>query len=161
MRDNSQPGTLYRLFDAEDHLLYVGASMSAPARLEAHRRDKSWWPEVARATFEHYETRHLATVAEADAIESEHPRYNKAGPHICPDPDAVTKRLSRADVEQRHRERTMYRVEGLHCWNCGWEGGWVPKGKEPKDCPCPECKTKSLARPVPAHRIPPMFEVAA
>lgn len=157
---SDQPGTLYRLFDAENNLLYVGASMYGPARMEAHRRDKSWWPEVVRAEFEHYETKHLATVAEADVIRLEKPRYNRAGPHICAKP-ADIKRLTEADIDLRRRERTMYRVPGLHCWNCGWEGNWVPKGKEPKDCPCPECKTKSLTRPVPAHRIPPIFEVAA
>lgn len=146
MIDNSRPGTLYRLFDAEGKLLYVGASVNAPGRLETHRRDKSWWPEVARATFEHFETRHLAIVEEARAIDTEEPKYNKAPGRMCANPDDLAaRRLTREQVTRRRNARTMYPVADLRCGHCDWSGGWVKKGMAISEAPCPNCGLHQLS----------------
>jgi hypothetical protein len=51
------PAVVYRCFDAEKHLLYVGCSGQPERRLKVHSWRKPWWPDVHSTTFEHYETR--------------------------------------------------------------------------------------------------------
>lgn len=67
---------LYRVFDADGSLLYVGISADPDARIESHRRSKPWWPEVASATLEEYPSGDAVAAAEALAIATEQPRYN-------------------------------------------------------------------------------------
>ena len=40
---------LYRLFDAEGALLYVGITWNPFVRWNAHKKSKPWWPDVAHA----------------------------------------------------------------------------------------------------------------
>lgn len=68
--------TVYRCYDAEKQLLYVGCSGDADERLQAHRTTKLWWPDVHSTTFEHYETRQEGEAAELAAIQTESPLYN-------------------------------------------------------------------------------------
>lgn len=68
---------LYRLYDADGRLLYVGITSNPKARWGAHARDKHWWPEVARKTTEWFETRKSAERIEKIEVEDERPRYNK------------------------------------------------------------------------------------
>lgn len=70
---------LYRYFDDQERLLYVGISFSAVARASQHRSDKGWWREVARMDVAHYETRSEALTAESAAIRSEKPIHNVIG----------------------------------------------------------------------------------
>lgn len=69
---------LYRLFDAQGTLLYVGITDDLRTRMRAHPLDKPWWPEVARKTVAWYDTREDADRAETLAIAAERPKYNKA-----------------------------------------------------------------------------------
>ena len=69
--------TLYRFFDGSGTLLYVGISCSALRRFLEHKNEKSWWPEIARSTLEHFDTRQQALDAEKAAIQKEKPKYNK------------------------------------------------------------------------------------
>lgn len=74
---------LYRLFDVDDHLLYVGISLHAIQRASEHRRDKPWWPFVARMEFERLEvsTRAEAEEREREVIAAERPIYNISHNH--------------------------------------------------------------------------------
>jgi hypothetical protein len=67
--------TVYRFYDAESLLLYVGVSNSPLTRWNAHL-EKTWWPEVARIAVEHFPTRAEALDAEEEAIADELPLYN-------------------------------------------------------------------------------------
>lgn len=67
---------LYRFYDADGVLLYVGISKHWPERLTQHRRDKVWWTEVARIDLEPFPTREAVLEAERAAIIAERPRYN-------------------------------------------------------------------------------------
>lgn len=69
---------LYRFFDAQDRLLYVGISTWGIRRWREHSRSKDWWPDVVRTTIEHYPSREAAAAAEVEAIRTEHPLYNVA-----------------------------------------------------------------------------------
>lgn len=70
--------SLYRFYDADDRLLYVGITSRVPSRLSQHARDKEWFPYVARASFEHYQHRDDAALAEKKTIKRERPLYNLA-----------------------------------------------------------------------------------
>jgi hypothetical protein len=73
------PTTLYRLFSADDALLYVGVTGNVKTRMAYHSTDKPWWPEVARMEVESHPSRTAAETAEDHAIAGERPRYNIAG----------------------------------------------------------------------------------
>ena len=70
---------LYRYFDGEGRLLYVGITMSPRGR---HRLHDLRSPHVKYAThisFEWYPDRETARAAELDAIRSEGPVFNREG----------------------------------------------------------------------------------
>lgn len=67
---------LYRHWDEEDNLLYVGISLSAVARLSDHMANSQWASDIAKVTVEYYGSRPAALAAEQKAIETEAPAYN-------------------------------------------------------------------------------------
>lgn len=68
---------LYRMYDAEDRLLYVGISKSALVRLTQHAREKDWYKDIAYVTFENLECgRAEALEIERATIRRENPKYN-------------------------------------------------------------------------------------
>lgn len=73
----TQPTTVYRLFDTDDRLLYVGIAGNPGRRFEQHRTDKAWWGDVARIDLEHFATREDALEAERHAITTERPTHNR------------------------------------------------------------------------------------
>jgi predicted GIY-YIG superfamily endonuclease len=84
--DNSiQKTTLYRYFDSEDRLLYVGITKNIFDRQNAHAKTQPWWHEVNKATFEHLDSREEALSCETEVIAREFPKYNKSGPTIDPE----------------------------------------------------------------------------
>ncbi|WP_208903947.1 GIY-YIG nuclease family protein [Streptomyces incarnatus] len=72
---------LYRLYDAEDTLLYVGIAGDPRSRWAQHARDKrdTWWPQVHTRDVEWFDTREMAEEAELAAILAERPRHNAVG----------------------------------------------------------------------------------
>ena len=68
---------LYRYYDADGRLLYIGISLNAVARATQHRADKHWWNDVARMTVEKIpgDRRHALEV-ERQAIRDEGPLHN-------------------------------------------------------------------------------------
>ena len=67
---------LYRHFDADGNLLYIGVSTSALTRFKQHKHRSSWVDKVRTITIEKYSDRQSAFAAEKDAIEKERPPYN-------------------------------------------------------------------------------------
>lgn len=67
---------LYRLYDSEDVLLYVGISRYPNERLKEHAGDKLWWHHVARHEIAWLDNRGEALKAEAEAMTEERPLYN-------------------------------------------------------------------------------------
>jgi hypothetical protein len=67
---------VYRLFDADDRLLYVGISCMPGMRVSAHKR-RRWGHLIARVEAgESYPTEAEARTAEKRAIETEDPTFN-------------------------------------------------------------------------------------
>lgn len=148
-------GVLYRMRDADGDLLYVGCTMNPVTRFPEHK-GKEWFTQVASIDLEHFDKREQAGEAERVAIKEENPKFNRQRNPGRPRTEdeineMVAKRWQAEDVDIAHEqalkfEQTMYRVPGLHCFNCGWAGGWIQKGKRPGDCDCPRCGIKSLRR---------------
>ncbi|MEU9245679.1 GIY-YIG nuclease family protein [Streptomyces sp. NPDC048385] len=67
---------LYRCFDANDELLYIGISRDYRARWEQHRKSSPWWRNVALRTVEWFDDRVSAERAERTAIKTEGPKHN-------------------------------------------------------------------------------------
>ena len=67
---------LYRCFDGDGVLLYIGASGNALARVEQHQRGQPWGNRVKRVEIEAYPDQASALTAEKRAIIMEKPLYN-------------------------------------------------------------------------------------
>ena len=70
------PTDLYRLYDTNGVLLYVGISNRWPSRMKQHTKDKQWFNSVGKVEISHYCTRREAEAAEKAAIKSERPIHN-------------------------------------------------------------------------------------
>lgn len=79
--------SLYRHFDADGRLLYIGVSLSPTYRLRQHRQSH-WYEAIFRVEIEHHKSRPHALYAEAIAIMREKPLHNLAKP-IPINPDLV------------------------------------------------------------------------
>lgn len=69
--------TLYRLFDNEDRLLYVGISSKWYERLHQHEKNQPWWNTVATIKLEQFDSRSEVEEAEKLAIKTEKPLHNR------------------------------------------------------------------------------------
>lgn len=70
-------GVLYRFFDLDSVLLYVGRTINPTYRWPGHRSGKVWWDEVSTITLTRYATAEALDEAERGAIREEAPRYNR------------------------------------------------------------------------------------
>lgn len=70
---------LYRMFDEDGRLLYVGISTSALTfeRLRNHKNGSHFFPLVRTITIEHVSSQEDLRAAEVIAIKNERPVYNK------------------------------------------------------------------------------------
>lgn len=67
---------LYRMFAADDTLLYIGIAYSFGGRWAREAATAPWYPEVQRQTVDWHPARELAAAAEVAAIKAERPKYN-------------------------------------------------------------------------------------
>jgi predicted GIY-YIG superfamily endonuclease len=80
------PTALYRLYDADDQLLYIGISIDPQRRFKEHRKEQGWWPLVARRDIEWLDFGGWDAVdVERAAIRAEQPACNH-GPESVPLP---------------------------------------------------------------------------
>ncbi|MFE2850607.1 GIY-YIG nuclease family protein [Streptomyces lavendulae] len=78
MPDQGKTG-LYRLYDRQGRLLYIGISTDPAKRFNTHRwdRGKPWRDRIASYTAEWLDTREEAEAAEVQAIRAELPLHNR------------------------------------------------------------------------------------
>ncbi len=121
-----RPSQVYRLFDIEGRLLYVGVSVNAHARLEQHRRDKPWAATIARIDVTEFATRHEAEDAEAAAIRDESPIHNIVKNQ------AVVPRACKAPPIESPNDMAAYCLERVEHSEAGgvtrWWAGSTPEG---------------------------------
>lgn len=67
---------LYRFYDADNALLYVGVSRSLPDRWNWHRCRTGWYARARLVSLSFYPSRRDAFCAEAAAIRTQHPLFN-------------------------------------------------------------------------------------
>lgn len=82
---------VYRLFDKDWNLLYVGATSNLRQRITEHRKTRAWpgchpvltiGERMTAWTAHEYPTRAAAFAAERAAIATEHPLLNTAGMEV-------------------------------------------------------------------------------
>lgn len=72
----SDPCAVYRFYDEDDDLLYVGKSLDPFSRSNSHKQDPRFFA-VSIIEVEWFEDQVLATLAETTAIIREKPKWNK------------------------------------------------------------------------------------
>lgn len=117
--------TLYRFFDEDGTLLYIGISENPLARLDAHVTSQLWWSHVRSATFEHCGTRTEALKAEEAAIRAERPAFNVTHNE---DPNLSERLMA---WEERMERRAVAAGHAMH--------GDPDYRLPPYDVPCPAC----------------------
>lgn len=133
-----KPTTVYRFYDIDSRLLYVGLTSTAQSRWHHHERNKTWWPHVWSIDTAHFPTRESALQAEERAIRAERPIFN-----IQYNEENLGTRNDDSPYQQRHplvMERISRSLEitgtahlaEIHATPDQWEavedlvmGGWV------------------------------------
>lgn len=78
---------VYRCWDREGQLLYVGITADVERRRNQHAQEKYWWSDVSRVTSMAFQTRFEALWAEWAIITTCNPVYNRvAVPPLMPAP---------------------------------------------------------------------------
>src|SRR5438128_154985 len=67
---------VYRCFDGDGVLLYIGSSRNVERRMETHARTSFWRAHVARVRIQIAPDVFTARQIEAEAIRTENPRFN-------------------------------------------------------------------------------------
>ena len=67
---------LYRHFDKEGRLLYVGICRDEARRLKQHKTESHWYKDIHRIAYEDFDSRRDVIRAERIAIREEGPLYN-------------------------------------------------------------------------------------
>lgn len=68
---------LYRFYDEDGDLIYVGVSLSIINRLKHHKANSHWFDRVAKITIENFNTEEEMLKAEKNVIVEENPFFNK------------------------------------------------------------------------------------
>lgn len=74
-----EPTAVYRFYDEDGVLLYVGIANGPSGRFDQHAKTKAWWLDVRTREITWYEDRRAAEVEEDRAIIVEQPKYNVRG----------------------------------------------------------------------------------
>lgn len=76
---SAKSACVYRHYNKDGALLYVGVSICVLSRTASHRHAAPWFSEIHTIKVEHYDTYSLAADAETAAILAEQPIHNKRG----------------------------------------------------------------------------------
>jgi predicted GIY-YIG superfamily endonuclease len=70
------PTYLYKLYDQNNKLLYIGITTDYKVRFKNHANNQSWWNKVSRHWIKKYPSRTSALRAEKRIIARQKPKYN-------------------------------------------------------------------------------------
>lgn len=108
---------LYRYFDIDGNLLYIGISVNFMVRASQHKSSSRWFDRISYVNVTHFPNRELAIRAERLAISNEMPIYNKQraqfpkssdGDYIYIRLDKKTKRALRKIARQEGSNMTIW-----------------------------------------------------
>ncbi len=143
-----QQTALYRYYDADNVLLYIGVSLSAVHRLQQHRNTQHWSHRITRVDISYFPSREDALKAEREAIRAENPLHNVIhrvmGDDVSAggiDPwDVVCWLEARPRVYRKVREDMLFR-ESLRDWrppqnDSEWHAFrlWIEEDKDARGC---------------------------
>lgn len=77
MKNKNKKTGVYKMYDNNHNLLYVGMTVSLLSRMSDHIKQKEWFTEVEDISITWYSTRFEAEVAEKTSIRWDDPKYNK------------------------------------------------------------------------------------
>ena len=97
---NHKVHVLYRMFDRDNRLLYIGLTNNPKGRFGNHRDTQRWWDQVDHITVENFPSREELIKAERAAIEAEKPINN-----------VVYNRGRETPEERSEREEAKFRRE--------------------------------------------------
>ena len=98
---------LYRHFDAEGVLLYVGVSNRWERRLKQHGKTSEWFDQITQVKIEKFLTRQDALDAETTAIQVEKPKHNIQKVRTCAPSRAM-------DIVLEQRDKLVYQITTLY-----------------------------------------------
>lgn len=102
------PASVYRHYNDDGVLLYIGKTCQGGHRQCQHATGKAWWDEVALTEWEHFVTEDEALAAETAAIIDEAPLYN------------IADNVNRGSWHTvRPETRSGFVVPGRPCLDCG------------------------------------------
>jgi len=110
---SQKPYALYRCFDKDKNLIYIGISASVLARLSQHSHQSHWFSELVYVKIEKFDSLCDAAYAEKNAIKNEHPQFNI----VYNRPQKIkiqSKRSKRRQTAIKHVEEFMRRWEKEH-----------------------------------------------
>ncbi len=67
---------VYRMYDSNNELLYVGCTKNLLARIGSHQSDKEWKYDIKNITLEYFDNRLDALNAESKYQKNENPKYS-------------------------------------------------------------------------------------
>jgi predicted GIY-YIG superfamily endonuclease len=102
---------LYRWFDSEGTLLYVGVSGSIHKRVKQHEKTAEWINQAAFMTVQWFATRNDVESAERYAIENEGPLHNKTFATFGKDPLQITPPNSEYQIKHYKRMSEFYKIQ--------------------------------------------------
>lgn len=106
-RDLTKPCQLYRHFDKDGVLLYVGISLSSLIRMFQHEQNAGWFHLVAMVKIENHPTVIAARAAEKHAVTTEKPIHNvrlqPRGPKVRSEKTIAANRKSNREAARRRR----------------------------------------------------------
>jgi prophage antirepressor-like protein len=76
-QENINKTALYRHYDIDNQLLYIGISISPSNRFEGHKNTSEWAFDSVRMDTQWFDSKEEALAAENIAIKNEHPKFNK------------------------------------------------------------------------------------
>jgi transcriptional regulator with XRE-family HTH domain/predicted GIY-YIG superfamily endonuclease len=131
---------VYRIYDAEDALLYIGISNSFGRRWTEHAKVQPWWPLRRKQIVTWCDSRKDAEDAEEAAIQAEAPRYNVM--HARKIRQARANRWLRRPGGLADALYRMRQTSGLAGYelasNCDWHRTKVSRLESGRRMPSPE-----------------------
>lgn len=107
-----RPCTVYRAYDCNGVLLYVGSTYKFKARKRGHELRSDWFKSATRFTTEQFGCRRSALDAERAAIISESPVYNRTHKPRAPMP--ISQKPAHTPAEQVAELRRLIEAAGLN-----------------------------------------------
>lgn len=153
-RGTERPHDLYRLYDGQGSLLYIGISYSALGRIPQHRAAQPWWTEVRSIDVQPLGdvSREEAERLERQAILTEKPIHNVThNRSATPPPPAKPKRKHKPRSPKSAARAANARWVCERCHEpipVGVEKGYiqVPQFSDLWECVCKRCDGGSTTR---------------